>query len=100
MGGGRLHIQFDIPLISAYFDAFLDVFIAFKPFHYIADMGVDVGVVRSIASHVIEGLLINHSPSILIAGSSISIYPPTSVPISILKVQNLEVPLTLIYGFM
>jgi hypothetical protein len=49
MGGGRLHLEVSIPLISAHLDAFADFLIMFKPFHYIADLGVDVGVVRILA---------------------------------------------------
>ncbi len=44
MGGGHLHVQIDVGPISAYLDAYADFLITYKPFHYIADMGVDVGV--------------------------------------------------------
>jgi hypothetical protein len=48
MGGGRQHYEVSIPLISAHLDAFADFLIMYKPFHYIADIGVDVGVVSAI----------------------------------------------------
>jgi hypothetical protein len=44
MGGGHLHVQIDVGPVSAYLDAYADFLITYKPFHYIADMGVDVGV--------------------------------------------------------
>jgi hypothetical protein len=44
MGGGHYHVQIDVGPISAYLDAYADFLINYKPFHYIADLGVDVGV--------------------------------------------------------
>lgn len=37
-------MQIDVGPISAYLDAYADFLINYKPFHYIADLGVDVGV--------------------------------------------------------
>lgn len=44
MGGGHLHVQINVGPVSAYLDAYADFLITYKPFHYLADMGVDVGV--------------------------------------------------------
>jgi len=44
MGGGHFHVQIDVGPVSAYLDAYADFLITYKPFHYIADLGVDVGV--------------------------------------------------------
>ncbi|KAI1457411.1 hypothetical protein F4805DRAFT_467424 [Annulohypoxylon moriforme] len=44
MGGGRLHAAFSAGPIEAWFDAFLDVLINYKPFFFNADGGIAVGV--------------------------------------------------------
>jgi hypothetical protein len=43
MGGGALHLGLDVGPVSAWLDIILDVFIQFKPFHYMADLSVSVG---------------------------------------------------------
>ncbi|KAK4142996.1 uncharacterized protein C8A04DRAFT_12761 [Dichotomopilus funicola] len=44
MGGGRLHAAFHAGPIEAWFDAFADFLINYKPFHFLAEAGVSVGV--------------------------------------------------------
>lgn len=44
MGGGRLHASFFAGPIEAWFDAFADFLINYKPFHFIANAGISVGV--------------------------------------------------------
>lgn len=44
MGGGRLHAIFSAGPVSAWFDAFADFLINYKPFHFIASAGICVGV--------------------------------------------------------
>jgi hypothetical protein len=44
MAGGRLHIQIDVGPVSAWCDAWLDMLILFRPFHYMIDVGVSVGI--------------------------------------------------------
>lgn len=44
MGGGRLHAALSLGLLYAYLDAYADFLINYKPFHFIADGGVTVGV--------------------------------------------------------
>lgn len=44
MGGGRLHASFSAGSIEAWFDAFVDFLINYKPFHFIAGSGICVGV--------------------------------------------------------
>lgn len=44
MGGGRLHASFRAGPLSAWFDAFADFLINYKPFHFTAEVGVSVGV--------------------------------------------------------
>lgn len=44
MGGGKLHAALSLGLLYAYFDAYADFLINYKPFHFIADGGVTVGV--------------------------------------------------------
>lgn len=48
MAGGRLHALFSLGPIDAWFDAFADFLINYKPFHFSADAGVSVGVRLSI----------------------------------------------------
>ncbi|KAF3906714.1 hypothetical protein AA313_de0200109 [Arthrobotrys entomopaga] len=44
MGGGRLDITLTLGPLHAFFDAFIDFLINFKPFHFIANGGISVGV--------------------------------------------------------
>ncbi|KAM0193470.1 hypothetical protein ACHAPI_007539 [Fusarium lateritium] len=44
MGGGRLDVTLSVGPLSAFLDAYIDFLINFKPFHFIADGGIDVGV--------------------------------------------------------
>ena len=44
MGGGRLHAAFSAGPIEAWFDAFANFLINYKPFYFIAEAGVSVGV--------------------------------------------------------
>lgn len=44
MGGGRLHASLKLGPIEAWFDAYADFLINYKPFHFMADGGVSVGV--------------------------------------------------------
>lgn len=44
MGGGRLHASFSAGPIEAWFDAFADFLINYKPFHFNAQAGLAVGV--------------------------------------------------------
>ncbi|EAQ91833.1 hypothetical protein CHGG_00068 [Chaetomium globosum CBS 148.51] len=44
MGGGRLHAAYHLGPIEAWFDAFADFLINYKPFHFMAEAGVSVGV--------------------------------------------------------
>ncbi|KAI0890544.1 uncharacterized protein GGS22DRAFT_151195 [Annulohypoxylon maeteangense] len=44
MGGGRLHAAFRAGPIEAWFDAFVDVLINYKPFFFNAQGGISVGV--------------------------------------------------------
>ncbi|KAF3920981.1 hypothetical protein ABW20_dc0103144 [Dactylellina cionopaga] len=44
MGGGRLHVTLDLGPLQAYFDAWADFLINYKPFHFMAEGGISVGV--------------------------------------------------------
>ncbi|KAI9648823.1 hypothetical protein NHQ30_003464 [Ciborinia camelliae] len=44
MAGGRLHASFSSGPIEAWFDAFADFLINYKPFHFIATGGISIGV--------------------------------------------------------
>lgn len=44
MGGGHLHASFHAGPITAWFDAFADFLINYKPFHFTAGAGIAVGV--------------------------------------------------------
>ncbi|KAK3944843.1 hypothetical protein QBC46DRAFT_251239 [Diplogelasinospora grovesii] len=44
MGGGRLHAAFHAGPIEAWFDVFADFLINYKPFHFLAEAGVSVGI--------------------------------------------------------
>ncbi|CRK29937.1 hypothetical protein BN1708_005076 [Verticillium longisporum] len=44
MGGGRLHAQLTLGALSAWFDAFLDFLINYRPFCFAAVGGVSIGV--------------------------------------------------------
>jgi len=44
MGGGRLDITLSLGPLSAFLDAYIDFLINFKPFHFIAEGGISVGV--------------------------------------------------------
>lgn len=44
MGGGALHASLSLGALEAFFDAYADFLINFKPFHFIGDVGVSVGV--------------------------------------------------------
>ncbi|KAM0457120.1 hypothetical protein ACHAPV_006759 [Trichoderma viride] len=44
MGGGRLHASFSAGPLEAWFDAFADFLINYKPFHFNAQAGLSVGV--------------------------------------------------------
>ena len=44
MAGGRLHVSLTLGSLYAYFDAWADLLINYKPFHYDAQGGVSVGV--------------------------------------------------------
>ncbi|KAH6867557.1 hypothetical protein B0T10DRAFT_597168 [Thelonectria olida] len=44
MGGGRLHAAFSAGPISAWFDAFANFLINYKPFHFTSSAGICVGV--------------------------------------------------------
>lgn len=91
MGGGHLHVQIDVGPVSAYLDAFADFLITYKPFHYIADMVVDVGVtfdadfwIIHIVSFSYRGLFENKTDF------SNSILVVMLVPICTSKVLNSE----------
>ena len=75
----------------------------YKPFHYIADIGVDVGVVRLILPWNLcttSTLLTTRSLLTWIIGSFIFTFQLTSGPIFILKDQNLVALLMLTSGSM
>ncbi len=44
MGGGRLHASLSAGQLGAWFDAFIDFLINFRPFHFTAGGGIAVGV--------------------------------------------------------
>lgn len=44
MGGGLLHASLSLGPLQAFFDAYADFLINYKPFHFIADAGISVGV--------------------------------------------------------
>lgn len=44
MGGGRLHAALSLGPLYAFFDAYADFLINYKPFHFMAEGGVSVGV--------------------------------------------------------
>ncbi|KAK6499507.1 hypothetical protein TWF506_004137 [Arthrobotrys conoides] len=44
MGGGRLHVSLDVGPLQAWFDAWADFLINYKPFHFMAEGGISVGV--------------------------------------------------------
>jgi len=44
MGGGRLHASYQAGPITAWFDAFADFLINYKPSHFTADAGIAIGV--------------------------------------------------------
>ncbi|KAH7407444.1 hypothetical protein BKA64DRAFT_417254 [Cadophora sp. MPI-SDFR-AT-0126] len=44
MAGGALHISLDVGPVSAYADIALDVFVNFKPFYFIAEIRLSVGI--------------------------------------------------------
>ncbi|KAK6349287.1 hypothetical protein TWF730_010037 [Orbilia blumenaviensis] len=44
MGGGRLHAALSLGALYAYFDAYVDFLINYKPFHFQAQGGISVGV--------------------------------------------------------
>lgn len=44
MGGGRLHASFSAGPVKAWFDAFADFLINYKPFHFAAQAGLAVGI--------------------------------------------------------
>ncbi|KAK3395147.1 hypothetical protein B0H63DRAFT_408500 [Podospora didyma] len=44
MGGGRWHAAFHAGPIEAWFDVFADFLINYKPFHFLAEAGISVGV--------------------------------------------------------
>jgi hypothetical protein len=44
MGGGRLRASYQAGPIKAWFDAFANFLINYKPFHFLAEAGIDVGV--------------------------------------------------------
>lgn len=44
MGGGRLRASLSLGPLEAWFDAYADFLINYKPFHFMADGGVSVGV--------------------------------------------------------
>ncbi|KAI1819780.1 putative transcriptional activator srcap-like protein [Xylaria intraflava] len=44
MGGGRLHAALHAGPLEAWFDAFADFLINYEPFHFLAEIGIDVGV--------------------------------------------------------
>lgn len=44
MGGGLLHASLSLGPLAAFFDAYADFLINYKPFHFIADAGISVGV--------------------------------------------------------
>ncbi|KAK6516196.1 hypothetical protein TWF506_006107 [Arthrobotrys conoides] len=44
MGGGRLHAALSLGALYAYFDAYVDFLINYKPFHFQAEGGISVGV--------------------------------------------------------
>ncbi|KAF3217763.1 hypothetical protein TWF191_008394 [Orbilia oligospora] len=44
MGGGRLHVSLDLGPLQAWFDAWADFLINYKPFHFMAEGGISVGV--------------------------------------------------------
>ncbi|KAF5606334.1 uncharacterized protein FSUBG_6168 [Fusarium subglutinans] len=44
MGGGRLDVTLTLGPLSAFLDSYIDFLINFKPFHFIAEGGISVGV--------------------------------------------------------
>ncbi|KKK18839.1 hypothetical protein AOCH_003091 [Aspergillus ochraceoroseus] len=44
MGGGRLHVTLSVGALSAYFDAYVDFLIQYRPFHFQTQGGLAVGV--------------------------------------------------------
>ncbi|EFY85733.1 putative transcriptional activator srcap-like protein [Metarhizium acridum CQMa 102] len=48
MGGGRLHAALSAGPLEAWFDAFANFLINYQPFHFLAEIGVDIGVKFSI----------------------------------------------------
>ncbi|KAF3909810.1 hypothetical protein ABW21_db0202232 [Orbilia brochopaga] len=44
MGGGRLHAALSLGALYAFFDAYVDFLINYKPFHFQAEGGISVGV--------------------------------------------------------
>ncbi|MDO4337645.1 MAG: hypothetical protein Q4C91_06095 [Eubacteriales bacterium] len=44
MAGGALSLNFDWKCIHAWFDAYIDIFIGWKPYSYAFDIGVTIGV--------------------------------------------------------
>ncbi|KAK6517604.1 hypothetical protein TWF281_004253 [Arthrobotrys megalospora] len=44
MGGGRLHVSLDLGPLQAWFDSWADFLINYKPFHFMAEGGISVGV--------------------------------------------------------
>jgi hypothetical protein len=62
MGGGRLRASYQAGPIKAWFDAFADFLINYKPFHFLAKAGIDVGVqfsARILFIHVCIGVEIS-----------------------------------------
>lgn len=44
MGGSRMHVALSVGPLDAWFDAYADFLINYKPFHFMGDGGVSVGV--------------------------------------------------------
>jgi hypothetical protein len=44
MGGGLLSAHLSLGPLEAYFDAYADFLINYKPFHFVGDAGIDIGV--------------------------------------------------------
>ena len=62
MGGGRLRASYQAGPIKAWFDAFADFLINYKPFYFLAKAGIDVGVqfnARILFIHVCIGVEIS-----------------------------------------
>ncbi len=70
MAGGSLDLTFQSGALRAWFDAYADFLIMWKPFHYEADIGVSIG-----ASYRVDALFIHHTFTIEL-GASLALWGP------------------------